>query len=166
LGQFEDVLRPDPGTEPDFQVERNPFAYSPGQLNKLLNPKSLPALVALGGLPGLERGLRTDINAGLSADEVSLHGSISFKEAVDYRSKNGNLQDITPQLNIIRTESHSINKSSPAAFTDRIRVFEKNEIPAKKAISLWKLMWMAYNDRVLILLTAAAVISLALGVSI
>jgi hypothetical protein len=32
----------------DFVVENNPFAFSPGQLNKLLNPKSLPAYKALG----------------------------------------------------------------------------------------------------------------------
>ncbi|KIX00604.1 calcium-translocating P-type ATPase, PMCA-type [Rhinocladiella mackenziei CBS 650.93] len=33
----------------------------------------------------------------------------------------------------------------------------------KKATPLWMLMWNAYNDKVLLLLTAAAVISLALG---
>src|SRR5882757_10995632 len=49
------ALRPDPGTESDFQVDNNPFAFSPVQLNKLLNPKSLQAFVALGGLLGIER---------------------------------------------------------------------------------------------------------------
>lgn len=42
LEDSETALRPDPGTEADFQVENNVFAFSPGQLNKLLNPKSLP----------------------------------------------------------------------------------------------------------------------------
>jgi Ca2+-transporting ATPase len=126
----EDALQPDPGTEADFKVDNNPFHYSPGQLNKLLNPKSLPALRALGGLPGLVNGLRTDPKAGLSANETSVgtHGS-----------------------------------DSKEAFADRIRVFKRNVLPEKKATPLWKLMWMAYNDKVLILLTAAAVISLALG---
>jgi Ca2+-transporting ATPase len=32
----------------------------PGQLSKLLNPKSLNAFYALGGLNGIKRGLRTD----------------------------------------------------------------------------------------------------------
>ncbi len=63
------ALEPDPGTEADFHVPDNPFDYSPGQLNKLLNPKSLDALRALGGLEGLARGLHVDINAGLSVDE-------------------------------------------------------------------------------------------------
>ncbi|KAH9230279.1 hypothetical protein K456DRAFT_1752468 [Colletotrichum gloeosporioides 23] len=100
----EEALKPDPGTESDFKVDNNPFAFSPGQLNKLLNPKSLAAFRALGG------------------------------------------------LNATRN-----------AFEDRIRVYKRNALSAKKATPLWKLMWNAYNDQVLILLTVAAVISLALG---
>jgi Ca2+-transporting ATPase len=61
-----EALAPDPQTKNDFKVADNCFAFSPGQLNKLFNPKSLPALYALGGLHGLEYGLRTDLNAGLS----------------------------------------------------------------------------------------------------
>src|ERR1700761_4324141 len=68
----EEALRPDKGNEKDFEVSNNPFAFSPGQLNKLLNPKSLSAYRALGGLAGLERGLRTSITAGLSLDETRL----------------------------------------------------------------------------------------------
>lgn len=56
----EDALRPDPGTEAAFHVENNNFAFSPGQLGKLYNPKSLGAFHALGGLEGIEKGLRTD----------------------------------------------------------------------------------------------------------
>ncbi|KAL4973546.1 hypothetical protein BDW66DRAFT_153732 [Aspergillus desertorum] len=126
----EGALRPDPGTEADFHVDNNPFAYSPGQLNKLLNPKSLPAFVALGGLTGLANGLRTDLRAGLCADAV---------------------------------DGEKLTQSGREAFADRIRVFKENVLPEKKATPLWKLMWLAYNDKVLILLTAAAAISLALG---
>ena len=126
----EDVLRPDPGTEADFEVANSPFAFSPGQLNKLFNPKSLPAFVALGGLQGIQDGLRTSATAGLSMDETSV------------------------------SEQRPAEQS---AFADRIRVFKKNVLPAKKPTSLLTLMWRAYNDKVLLLLTAAAVISLALG---
>ncbi|KAL4912666.1 hypothetical protein BDW62DRAFT_194137 [Aspergillus aurantiobrunneus] len=131
----EEALRPDPGTEADFQVDNNPFAYSPGQLNKLLNPKSLPAFVALGGLPGLVNGLHTDLTTGLSTAETSVS---------DGKKGSG-------------------PGTSKDAFADRIRVFRENVLPEKKATPLWKLMWLAYNDKVLILLTAAAAISLALG---
>ena len=60
----EEALLPDPGSEADFEVEDNRFAFSPGQLNKLLNPKSFAAFYALGGLRGIEKGLRTDRLAG------------------------------------------------------------------------------------------------------
>ncbi|KAF2972502.1 hypothetical protein GQX73_g1046 [Xylaria multiplex] len=78
----ESALRPDPGTEADFQVEDNPFAFGPGHLNKLFNPKSLLAFRALGGLPGIEQGLQTDINAGLSLDETSVRSRVTFDQVV------------------------------------------------------------------------------------
>lgn len=56
-----------PDTEAEFRVENNPFAFSPGQMNKLLNPKSLTAYRALGGFDGIQRGLRSDRNAELVA---------------------------------------------------------------------------------------------------
>jgi Ca2+-transporting ATPase len=55
-----DALTPDPGTEDMFKTDQIKFAFSPGQLSKLLNPKSLNAFYALGGLNGIKRGLRTD----------------------------------------------------------------------------------------------------------
>ncbi|EJP63186.1 calcium-translocating P-type ATPase [Beauveria bassiana ARSEF 2860] len=147
------ALRPDPGSEADFEVAGNPFAFSPGQLNKLLNPKSLSAFQALGGLDGIARGLRTDIKAGLGLDETGIVEPISFHDAVG-KTKSGLAAPST------LTPSPS---STTEAFGDRIRVFKRNVLPAKKAPPLWKLMWNAYNDKVLILLTIAAVISLALG---
>lgn len=143
----EEALRPDPGTEGDFKVDDNPFAFSPGQLNKLLNPKSLAAYRALGGIKGIARGLQTDLDAGLSIDETSVQRRIAFQEAVD------------------GTESKAEASSTPGgeAFVDRTRVYGRNVLPPKKPTPLWRLMWNAYNDKVLILLTVAAVISLALG---
>ncbi|RYN92350.1 hypothetical protein AA0121_g13633, partial [Alternaria tenuissima] len=37
----------------------NPFAFTPSQLNKLLNPKSLAVYQALGGIHGIAAGLQT-----------------------------------------------------------------------------------------------------------
>lgn len=130
-------------------VENNPFAFSPGQLNKLLNPKSLSAYHALGGIRGIARGLQTDLDSGLSVDETNVRGKITFDEAVDGTEDSHNT-------------STSDNSASEPYF-DRTRVYGKNVLPAKKATPLWKLMWNAYNDKVLILLTVAAIISLALG---
>lgn len=143
----DEALHPDPGTEADFVVDNNPFAFSPGQLNKLLNPKSLSAYRALGGLQGIARGLQTDIHSGLSADETNVRHKISFDEAVEGRDS--------------KVEASTSSNAEP--FVDRTRVYSRNVLPPKKATPLWKLMWNAYNDKVLILLTVAAVISLALG---
>ncbi|KAJ6782727.1 hypothetical protein PWT90_04997 [Aphanocladium album] len=149
----EHALRPDPGSEADFEVANNPFAFSPGQLNKLLNPKSLSAFQALGGLEGIARGLQTDVKSGLSLDETGVASSISFQDAVGKKSAG---------LSSLSKPSASPS-STTEAFGDRIRVYKRNVLPAKKATPLWKLMWNAYNDKVLILLTVAAIISLALG---
>lgn len=148
------ALTPDPGTEADFRGDNNPFAFSPGQLNKLLNPKSLPALQALGGLQGLTRGLCTDLDAGLSIDETSV-SPITFDEAV-HTSK---------EVSVPRKNEAAGSSSSPSseAHIDRVRVFKRNVLPAKKPNPIWKLMWIAFNETVLILLTVAGVISLALG---
>ena len=155
----EDALKPDPGRESEFEVEDNKFAFSPGQLNKLLNPKSFGAFRALGGLRGLEKGLRTDVRSGLSVDETTLDGSVSFDAAV------------SPEQ---MPKSVSPDQSSPAAtedsvkggedYTDRRRIFGDNKLPERKLKSIWELAWIAYNDKVLILLTVAAVISLAVGI--
>ncbi|KAL1626429.1 plasma membrane calcium [Neofusicoccum ribis] len=164
----QDALRPDPGAEADFDVDNNAFAFSSGQLNKLLNPKSLPAFVALGGLAGIERGLRSDRSAGLSIDETTLSGTVSFDEATKPSSKEWELErGGTPgaaagTATATAGTAHQPHADS-GAFADRIRVFKKNVLPAKKPTPLWKLMWLAYNDKVLILLTVAAAISLALG---
>jgi Ca2+-transporting ATPase len=144
------ALRPDPGTEADFDVDNNPYAFSPGQLNKLLNPKSLSAFRALGGLRGLERGLQTDLSSGLSVDEKGAAKTVTFDQAVHLSS-----DSVAPKID------HGAD--SKESFADRIRVFDRNVLPPKRATPFWKLMWLAYKDMVLILLTIAAVISLALG---
>jgi Ca2+-transporting ATPase len=153
----EHALRPDPGTEADFVVDNNPFAYSPGQLNKLLNPKSLSVYRALGGLRGIVHGLQTNVDTGLSLDETSVSNRISFEDAVHHSNS---AYDKSPTSPTAPAPSPS---SGGEAFSDRIRVYKRNILPAKKATPLWRLMWNAYNDTVLILLTVAAAISLALG---
>ncbi|KAL1301415.1 hypothetical protein AAFC00_005672 [Neodothiora populina] len=163
LDLMEDALKPDPGSEEDFNVTNNSFAFSPGQLNKLLNPKSLPAFAALGGLTGIAKGLRTDLRTGLSIDENHLSGTVSLEEATKYTSDA--VSDDKHPSDIAETvlQSDPQPHASKETFSDRIRVFKRNVLPEKKATPLWKLMWQAYNDKVLILLTFAAMISLALG---
>lgn len=174
-----EALTPDPNTTQDFEVENNAFAFSPGQLNKLINPKSLAAFYALGGLAGIEKGLRTDRSAGLSVDEVHLDGTVTFEEAQaaagqsvspttqpDEDTKAPPVRTETTPLPVRTNTKGKKAKGSHEAhttFVDRKRVFSDNRLPVKKGKSLLQLMWITYNDKVLILLSAAAVVSLAVG---
>ena len=166
-----DALTPDPGTEDMFRVPDNKFAFSPGQLSKLLNPKSHSAFYALGGLAGLEKGLRTNRSTGLSVDEDALEGKVAFAEAAtEGAARYGELGDAEPQSKPQAKGGPKTAAIPPppsqfttAGFSDRQKTFRDNRLPEKKTRSLLELAWTTYNDKVLILLTIAAVVSLALG---
>ena len=162
----EHALEAVPGTNAEFQVEDNKFAFSPGQLTKLLkpNPKSFPAFHALGGLSGIEKGLRTDRLAGLSVDEKQLDGTVPFEEAVAAGAQRTAIFSSEPRLQRSGTSATAATQRSNDSFLDRKRIFKDNRLPDKKAKSFLELAWLAYNDKVLILLTVAAVVSLALGI--
>lgn len=158
----EEALTPDPGRESEFEVEDNRFAFSPGQLNKLLNPKSFAAFRALGGLRGLEKGLRTDVRSGLSLDETTVDGTVDFEDAVGSEPLPKTASPIAPP-----PRKPTDSRPAPASdqsFVDRRRVYGTNKLPERKLKTIWELAWIAYNDKVLILLTIAAVISLAVGI--
>ncbi|KAK3402263.1 putative calcium P-type ATPase NCA-2 [Sordaria brevicollis] len=164
-----DALKPDQGREADFEVVDNPFAFTPGQLNKMFNPKSLSAFWKLGGLAGLEKGLRSDRKAGLSMDEVQVDGRVTFEEATARPAANSPVKPTAASENVIaKTDSHAADHHHKKHhgddhYTSRKRVFSDNRLPEKKGKSLLELMWITYNDKVLILLSIAAVVSLAIG---
>ncbi|GAB1316888.1 plasma membrane calcium [Madurella fahalii] len=161
-----DALTPDRGTEDMYIVNDNKFAFSPGQLSKLLNPKSYDAFYALGGLAGLEKGLRTNRDSGLSIDETTLDGAVTFEEVAPKGTpKYGTNGDKVPEPagDNPSTPPPTIDHHGQNTFIDRKRVFRDNRLPEKKSKSLLELAWITYNDKILILLTIAAVVSLALG---
>jgi Ca2+-transporting ATPase len=142
-------------------MENNKFAFSPDQLDKLLNPKNFGAFGTFGGLRGLEKGLRTNVQSGLSLDETVLDGTVSFNEAVSRTfvpaTKSASPAPLTPSRDTIADASQD-------RFADRQRVFGTNKLPEKKLKSIWELVWIAYNDKVLILLSFAALVSLVVGI--
>ncbi|KAI1431322.1 calcium-translocating P-type ATPase [Xylaria sp. CBS 124048] len=159
----ESVLSPDPGTEPDFQVQDNPFAFSPGHLNKLLNPKSLPVFRALGGLAGIQRGLQTDTTTGLSIDETVVRTTVTLDQVTKGPTdQKPEVSSSSPSPPSPPSAERRLNPDS-GPFADRSRVYGKNVLPEKQATPLWMLVWNAFQDKVIILLTIAAVVSLALG---
>ncbi|KAL4754042.1 hypothetical protein BDW72DRAFT_167261 [Aspergillus terricola var. indicus] len=144
-----EALNPDPQYVQDFEVQDNKFPFSPGQLNKMLNPKSLAAYQALGGLSGLAQALRTDLKSGLSTDETRLQGKVVYNAET---------------LSFDYVEAAGSSEGTDTQFSDRIRVFSQNKLPARKTTGFLMLLWMAYNDKIIILLTIAAVVSLSLGI--
>lgn len=166
LENDEDALKPEPGHEGEFEVDDNSFAFSPGQLNKLLNPKNLGAFHAVGGLRGLEKGLRTDLVSGLSVDETILEGTVNFEEATAAAAAESptSLPKSGAQIRQQQVSRPGSSKSRDESYAERKRVYGPNRLPERKAKSIFELAWIAYNDKVLILLTIAAIISLALGI--
>ncbi|KAK2074505.1 hypothetical protein P8C59_008707 [Phyllachora maydis] len=138
----------------------------------MFNPKSLAAFYKLGGLGGLEKGLQTDRKAGLSIDEVDVKSRVTFEEATKATSSAHEQSrtvstEPSKEARSLDITAHEASSRHPhglqEAYSARKRVFKDNRLPAKKGKSLLQLMWITYNDKVLILLSVAAVVSLAIG---
>ncbi|SPO02491.1 related to calcium P-type ATPase NCA-3 [Cephalotrichum gorgonifer] len=162
---MEELFRPIPTDEELFRDENNPFAFSPGHLSRFLNPKNLRVFLALGGLAGIEKGLRTDAKSGLSPDETDLADHVSWEDATGSQkpeytlSSNPKSQTKHPKVDILPSHHHKRGDS----FSDRKRIFGVNVLPEVQSKSFLMLVWIALQDKVLILLSIAAVVSLALG---
>jgi Ca2+-transporting ATPase len=128
------------------------------------NPKSHNAFYELGGLVGLEKGLKTDRNAGLSVNETTFDESVAYEDvAARDTPKYGTAGDKLPEPKTPTSIPPATYDTKASGFLDRRRIFSENRLPDKKNKTLLQLAWQTYNDKVLILLTIAAVVSLALG---
>ncbi|KDN36653.1 hypothetical protein RSAG8_10695, partial [Rhizoctonia solani AG-8 WAC10335] len=125
----------------------NQVHWAPLVLASLVDPKSLQSLEAIGGTEGLLRGLGTDTNLGLRSWQFTDSGQNHDPEKGD--GGGAGAGGDTPQ--------------SRASVEDRRRVYGANVMPSRKSKSLLLLMWLALKDKVLVLLSIAAVVSLALG---
>jgi P-type Ca2+ transporter type 2C len=149
---------------------RSPFALSPDDLATFLDPKSVTALEKLGGLQRLEHGLRTDRRSGLSIDETTFDDEpsgarLQGKDRVSSAESTG-ASNATP---LSRVTSKAGGKPLPLLthqndqYADRKRIFGEHRLPDRESKSFLQLAWIALQDRVLILLSIAAAVSLALG---
>ncbi|KAL7939241.1 cation transporting ATPase [Trichoderma chlorosporum] len=149
--------------EAEGPLPANNFAFTPSQLHKLLKQRSLAALGLFGGLRGLVLGLRTDLDTGLSVDETNLDGTIAFDEAVA-AARQDRPPVISPVEAPVARPSLTFQIGGPDnRFIDRRRIFGANRLPRRRQKSFLKLMWIAFNDKLMILLTISASISLAIG---
>ncbi|EJT82219.1 hypothetical protein GGTG_02193 [Gaeumannomyces tritici R3-111a-1] len=138
------------------------FHLSPDQLFRLLDQRNPPDLHSIGGLQGLCEGLRTDPSTGLSADETELDDVIAPRRAA---SVTGDLYDGSVPLPRPSSPAPFPQGPPSAPFSDRRRVFGENRLPEPKTTSFVALMWRSLNNKLMFLLAASAVVSLALGVS-
>ncbi|KAF5003388.1 hypothetical protein FDECE_10056, partial [Fusarium decemcellulare] len=144
-----------PDIEPPFRLDPddvpgNKFAFSSAQLHQLCSARTTNALRAFGGLPGLSAGIRTDLREGLVSEEDLLDGTVTLADAL--RGSN------------VPKSSSNPASSTPGRFTDRRNAYGENRIPKKKPKTLLQLIWDAFNDKLMFLLTASATVSLALGI--
>ncbi|KAH9025496.1 calcium-translocating P-type ATPase [Lactarius pseudohatsudake] len=162
----------------DLYVE--PFAFKPLQLVGLVDPKSLENLESLGGVEGLIRGLGTNRLRGLSTmlappsqlgspdpggvNAVTPNGVEMTPPKPSPAGVPEGLQSTASLGGAGRPASLKYPKGAyDATIGDRQRVYGQNILPQRLSKSLLLLMWLALQDRVIVLLLIAAVVSLALG---
>ncbi|ORY75417.1 hypothetical protein BCR37DRAFT_384044 [Protomyces lactucae-debilis] len=158
--------------------ETGPFAFTNTQLQALMDPKNLEVLRQMGGMAGLVKGLQSDVQMGLSWDETTIPVPVTLQDALaagESPSKEMLKMPVTtgaptpgitkkPTLGIKKTlTTRSTMKVDENKMEDRKRIYSTNTLPARKTKNIFQLMWIALQDKVLILLSIAAVISLALG---
>ncbi|ODO10159.1 calcium-translocating P-type ATPase, PMCA-type [Cryptococcus amylolentus CBS 6273] len=131
--------------DPDKDTtDPKPFREKPSRLAMLVDPKSLNDLEKIGGVDGLLEGLGVDKTKGLAVGTEEGHvDSGAPRSAADMPGGNG---------------AHW-----RAGMDERRKVYGRNDLPQRNSKSLLLLMWLAFKDKVLILLSVAAVVSLALG---
>ncbi|KAI8368106.1 PMCA-type calcium-translocating P-type ATPase [Radiomyces spectabilis] len=145
---------------------KNPFAFTPDQLSALMDPKNIQLLHTYGGLEGLARGLHVDLNVGLTAT-VKTHNPISLRDVMS-STESGYIQDIETAASSIKALSRQNTNVSEvvvveSAFPQRTKIFGANVLPEVRSKNIFQLMWTAFQDKTLILLAVAAVVSLAVG---
>ncbi|KAJ7178583.1 calcium-transporting ATPase [Mycena crocata] len=160
-------------------TDPTPFRHRPNDLAMMLDPKSLEALEGMGGVQGLLDGLGTNATTGLGGPSLArsttgLSGSglgdgrPGAGVGVSHRHDPEKGEETVPAITLTDPQGEkSADWNSTAAFAAsmdvRKRIYGDNVLPTRATKSLLSLMYTALKDKVLVLLSIAAVISLALG---
>ncbi|CAK7212506.1 plasma membrane calcium [Sporothrix eucalyptigena] len=132
------------------------FAVSVEDLRALHTPKNLDAFCAVGGLRGLEKALLTNRQTGLNHEATA--ADVASERNLPGTPGAGFADKAIPLLSRPARQA-----AAGALLEDRKHVFGDNFLPTKRQPTFLRLVWMAYNDPVLFLLTGAAAVSLAIG---
>ncbi|KAL6945499.1 hypothetical protein ACO0QE_002959 [Hanseniaspora vineae] len=121
----------------------NQFKLTVDQLSELHDPKSLHAFnnVFDNDYNNLFEYLKTDAKNGISV------------------AKNENSDDDDDDDD----EGNNTNSNLSELEKQRQKVYGINKLPEKQSKTLWQLLWEGLQDRTMIILSAAAIVSLALG---
>ncbi|KAJ3335189.1 hypothetical protein HDU93_006221, partial [Gonapodya sp. JEL0774] len=139
--------QPNNTTDPDpvhpSSTSSSPFTVESTDLERLFDPKNVDLLLSrFGGLQGLLKELQVNPERGLDGEDRE---DDATGEGV------GREQDV---------EERGETVLSPAR---RRQLFGENRLPGVKPKSIFVLMLEAFKDKILILLSVAAIVSLAVG---
>jgi len=112
-----------------------PFTFTSDQLMDLVDPKSPATLIAYGGVQGVLAGLHANPTRGLSTSERSLAAVVTsdVDEKVD-----------TP------AEFAPSTSGGPVTMAEREEFFGRNVLPKRKPKTIFQLMWMALQEKILV----------------
>lgn len=133
-------------------VDPRPFPFRPIELADLLDPKSVNKLREMGGVKGVLASLGTDEHRGLD---------LGGTKTIEAGAGAHDIESAPAATNSAKARDANFIDASEE---DRVRVYGNNVLPERKSNSLLLLMWLALQDKILILLCVAAVVSLALGI--
>ncbi|KAI9497728.1 hypothetical protein BDB00DRAFT_919049 [Zychaea mexicana] len=161
---------------------KNPFAFSADQLGAVVEKRDLKYLNDVGGVLGMAKGLHSDIMQGLPDDERYLLRTITLNDLVTAASScnksttSSDDDDDDDESDILDEDmvaydvnnlyqNHDVDgNDSIATHHQRKAVFGRNVLPCVQHKSLLRLIWTSLQDKTLILLIVAAVISLTVGI--
>nr|CAG8461010.1 11108_t:CDS:2 [Entrophospora candida] len=147
----------------NVEPSQQPFPFTPHLLYHLFDQKNLRLLKIFGGTDGIIKGLHTNIETGLSNDEIAPLDPIPLDTISEITNN-----DDAEYLERFKSEKSTatpiiITDQQPTYFCQRKMAFGTNVLPPKKTKSIFMLMWMAMQEKILVLLAIAAIISLGLG---
>ncbi|KAK0435893.1 kinase-like domain-containing protein [Armillaria borealis] len=152
--------------EQDANSDPTLFRFKPYELAHMLDPKNLDTLEGIGGTSGLLCGLGSDnihgLGSGPGHDGRPGAGEGASQRHHDDPEKEVPATTLTePGGDVHSTHASGIYNKAAFAVSCQ-RVYGPNVLPERRSKSLLQLMWTALEDKFLILLSIAAVVSLAL----
>ena len=155
---------------------KNPFAFTAEQLSTLVEKRDLKFLNDIGGILGMAKGLHSDIMQGIAENERYLLRSIALNDLASAAStcnksttsddddSDENDEDILDEdvLAYCTVEEYEKYYNGKKNVDDddsgdekemhrqRKLVFGKNILPCIRHKSLWRLIWLALQDKTLV----------------